>query len=85
MEDVEVVDCEVEQEGPEVHGGDRLPEVLADDFAELADEWVGGWMGLGGQVDEGVVLDEVVEEALPILEHRYPLIELNRANVPYVL
>ncbi len=85
MEDIQVVDCEVEEEALQVHCGHCLLEVVVDHFAEFANERLGCRVGFGSEVDEFVFLNEVVKESLPVLEDGDPLIELRSADVPDVL
>lgn len=49
------------------------------------DEGGDGSAGLGLEVEEGVFFDEVIEEALPVLENGDPLVVLQRTDVPDVL
>ena len=76
MEDVDVVDCQVEQQGLQVHRVDRPPHILKHDLREFVDERADGSVGLGLEVEERVFLDEEVEEALPVLENGDPLVVL---------
>lgn len=52
MEDVEVVDCQVQQKILQVHCCDGFPEVLVYHFGKFSNERAGGRVGFRGEVDE---------------------------------
>lgn len=74
MEDIDVVHSQVQKQRFEVHRVDGFPDIFKDDFCEFVDEAGDSSVGLGLEVEKGMLFDKVVEEALPVLKNRDPLV-----------
>ena len=68
MKSIDVVDCQIEQDGPKVHRHYAFFDVFRDNVKEFGNKRLANIVFLGGEFREGVLLGEEIEESLPIFE-----------------